>query len=529
MRRFWTICLMGCSALLAGCWSSARAVEGGVQVVVDGKPAAVIVTPAQVSEPVGRGVKDLARYIAQSTGAQLKVEQASAPGRVEIHVGQTEYVKSLNLPLQDLGTDGFMIAFPAADRVVLVGGSDSGSEFAAYEFLERYVGVRWLFPDELGTQVRKNRGLTVPMEQVVSRPVFISRTTGGNYSVPGKPGYDWLNRMRRHWTIQGHHNFDKLFAPDKYYEQHPEFYPLIDGKRQKPDAEGYVWQPVLDAPGIVEAAVKAIDQYFDENPASTSYPLGINDNNDFGRPAKFRNSVGLEDYSDYYFNFTNQVIEGVLKTHPDKWFGCLAYVGVTDPPREIKVNPRMVPYICIDRQGWASEEGRKRDMERTEKWREAAPVLGWYDYIYGDDMYRIPRVYPHLMGEYLKYGSEHGVKAVYAELYASSAWIDGPKLYVFMKLLWDPSTDVDRTLAEWYRLAVGEKAATPLAEYYRLWEGYWMKRVPKTDWFQHYVDKVYMDFDQLGYLDELKQEDLDQAGKLMEQVVALADTPEHKA
>ncbi|MCC6422892.1 MAG: DUF4838 domain-containing protein [Phycisphaerales bacterium] len=515
--------LIGFVALVIGCASSVRAVEGTIGLVVDGKSSAVIVTPEQMPNDVKLAVDELLADIAKSTGAMLAVEQTSSPGRLEIHIGQTPYVKSLKLSLDDLGVDGFRILFPAADRIILVGGSPTGTEFAVYDFLERYVGVRWLFPGDIGTYIPKVDQIMLPVQEITSRPAYISRVISTYHAER------WLHQQRQHWTIQQHHNLNKLFAPDKYYDQHPEFYPLIDGKRQKPDSEGYVWQPMLDAPGIVDAAVKSIDHYFDENPSITSFSLGVNDNNNFNHPATYKNSVGQSDYSDYYFNFTNQVIEGVLKTHPDKWFGCLAYMGVTDPPRDIKVNGRMVPYICIDRQGWASDEGRTKDMQRTRNWHAAAPVIGWYDYIYGGDNYRIPRIYPHLMGQYIKFGSENGVKAMYAELYASAEWIEGPKLYLFMKLLWDPTTDLDQTLSEWYRLAVGQKAAGPLAKYYQLWEDYWMKRVPRTDWFNQYVGQVYMDFDQLGYLDELNLQDLEQARQLMDQVVALADTPDHKA
>jgi hypothetical protein len=132
------------------------------------------------------------------------------------------------------------------------------------------------------------------------------------------------------------------------------------------------------------------------------------------------------------------------------------------------------------------------------------------------------------MARYLKYGSEHGVKAIYAEHYGAKAWIDGPKMYVMMKLLWDPSIDVDATLAEWYRLAVGEKAAAPLAKYYQLWEDYWMQRVPETDWYKQYVHRTYFDFDQLGYLDPLTLDDLAESDRLIGEVVALAETPEQK-
>ncbi len=532
LRRVSGLCF--CCAAIVSFWGSAArswaeskaGASRAIPLVAAGDPRATLIAPADASGATTRALDDLVQFVRQSSGATLPIETTSVDNRLELHIGLTPYVKSLKLPLDDLGVDGFRIVFPSPNRVVLIGGSESGTEFAIYDFLERYVGVRWLFPGDLGTYVPKSRDIAIPTGEVVSRPAFISRIAS-SVDDPAKSIGRWQQRHRIHWTIQHHHNLNNLFAPKEYFKTHPEFYPNTDGK--EPAADGDGWQPVLDAKGIVEEAVKKITAYFDEYPNNPSYSLGVNDNNNFGRPAQYTNSVGLADYSDYYFQFTNRVIEGVLKKHPDKWFGCLAYVGVTDPPRKIGVNPRMVPYICIDRQGWASEEGARRDMERTEKWHKAAPVLGWYDYIYGGDMYRVPRIYTHLMGRYLKYASEHGVKAYYAELYESPAWTEGPKPYVVMKLLWDPNADVDAIQTEWYRLAVGEKAAAPLAKYYQLWEDYWMQRVPKTDWFKQYVNSTYFDFDHTGYLDELTLNDLAECKRLMGEVVAAAETPEQRA
>lgn len=511
----------------------APAVYGqGVSLVAQGRTNAVIVANYEGSSELKRAVDELAGYIQQVGGAKIPIENASAGDRLEIHIGQTDYVKSLKLPLNDLDGDGFRICFPAANRIVLVGPTTWGSEFAIYEFIERYLGVRWLFPGDLGTHIPHNPNITIPTAEIVSRPAYMSRTIStaiGNNT--GEPVWLFLQRHRRHWTISHHHNLNKLISPDELYDAHPEFFPLIDGKRQKPEPEGYYWQPMLHAKGIVETSVERIDKFFNDHPNETSYSLGINDNNNFqGATSAGMNSVGVEDYSDYYFTYANAVVEGVLKTHPDKWFGCLAYLGVTDPPRSIGVNARIVPHICIDRYGWVSEQAAQRDMQRTRNWHAAAPTLGWYDYIYGDDMYRIPRIYNHLMARYLKFGAENGVRALYAEYYGDpDAWIDGPKLYVFMKLLWDPNADVDALTSEWYRLAVGEQAAVPLARFYAFWEDYWTKRVPKTEWFAQYVDRVYMNFVATGYLDELTSEDLAACKGLMDQVVAKADTPEHKA
>jgi hypothetical protein len=502
---------------------------GNIALVAGGKPTAAIVIAADAEAGSKRAVTDLVDCVQESTGATLPVEQASREDRIELHIGNTEYVRSLNLKLDTLGVDGFKILFPAPNRIALVGGSDSGTEFAIYEFLERYVGVRWLFPGECGTHIPKTMDVLISTDEVVSRPQIISRTISTVQGADeGESVFLWLQRHRRHWTINHHHNLDKLFPPKELMESHPEFYPMVKGKRVEPDADAQNWQPMFDAPGIVDEAVKRISAYFDSNPNSTSYSLGINDGNNFGVPARRLNSVGLGDYSDRYFRFTNEVIDGVLKKHPDKWFGCLAYVGITDPPTEVGVHPRLVPHICIDRYGWSNEADAQRDMQRTRDWQRAAPVLGWYDYIYGDDMYRIPRIYPHVMARYLKFGAEQGVKAYYAEYYGAQAWVDGPKMYLLMKLLWDPNTDVDATLNEWYRLAVGEDAAAPLSKYYAFWEDYWTTRVPKTDWFHQYANRVYFDFDQLGYLDPLTVEDLAACRRLLDEVVARAESPEQK-
>lgn len=501
-----------------------------IKLVANGQTSAAVVVSADAPQSIRNAVDDLVGYIHESTGATLDIDQASAENRVEIHVGQTEYAQTLELSVADLEVDGFKISFPTSRRIVLLGHSDTATAFAVYEFIERYVGVRWLFPGELGTYVPSAQDITVPAEEVVSQPWFISRTTGGaDANAPGEVIYNWLHRHRLHWTIQHHHNLDKLFAPARYLESNPEFFPIVNGQRVVPDAEAQNWQPVLDAPGIVDEAIARITAYFDEHPYSMSYSLGVNDNNFFAHESSYQNSIGLADYSDYYFEFSNTVVSEVLKKHPDKWFGCLAYVGITDPPRSVGVHARIVPHICIDRYGWASEAGAQRDMQRTSDWHAVSPVLGWYDYVYGDDMYRIPRVYPHLMSRYLKYASENGVKAYYSEHYGSRAWIEGPKMYVLMKLLWNPDADVDAMLEEWYTLAVGEHAAVPLAEYYGFWEDYWMQRVPQTDWFEQYVVRQYFDFDKTGYLDELTLADLQHCQRLMDEVVALAETPAQKA
>jgi len=502
-----------------------------VAIVADGKAEATVVVPPN-DTAAAQSAALLVRYVEQSTGIKLPVTE-NAPSTdasgSQLHIGPTDYAVSLSLSPEGLDADGFVIAFPRPDRIVMAGGSPKGVEFGVYDFIERYIGVRWLMPGELGEHVPKQSEILVPRIEVRSEPRFISRTLSSYYTDRGTDPWTWLQRMRMHWRVQHHHNVYNLFPASRYFESHPQFYPVIDGERIKPPDGNQAWQPEFDAEGIVETAIDRINAYFDENPAAQSYSLGTNDHHNFGRPGKGTNSVGMPHQSDYYFTFVNAVVAGVLEKHPDKWFGCLAYGPTTDPPREVGVHPRMMPHICYDRMTWYDPHWREVDQQRTIEWQQYAPTLGWYDYVYGDDQYRIPRIYPHLMAETLRFAADHGVKAYYAEAYITPAWTEGPKFYLLMKLLWDPTLDVSEMLDEWYTLAVGEAAAPYLAQYYEVWETIWKERIPKTDWFQQGAKEIYLRFDKHEYLDVMTDDDFKQSAELLNQVVSLAGTPEQQA
>jgi hypothetical protein len=346
----------------------------------------------------------------------------------------------------------------------------------------------------------------------------------------------FLVRHRLRGRISFHHYLLHLFPVSIFGETMPQIYPTINGKRYIPkDDTDYGWQPALHAPGVVDATIDRINESFDRNPAATTYSLGMNDTHAWDDSVTHddipRNTVGLYDLSDYFFTWANLVAEGVSKKHPGKWFGCLAYNETTDPPSpNIGVHRQVVPYVCIDRMYWADTDMRRKDIERTQEWMATAEVFGWYDYIYGDEFYKLPRFYPHLMSEYIQFGYNHGVRAYYAEAYPTEKWIEGPKLYIFMNLLWDPYQDVDALLDEWYELTVGPDAAPHLKAYYEFWEAFWTERVPETEWFQKSAaHTVYLHFNKDGYFKALKVDDLETLASFMDQMMARAKTDEQKA
>lgn len=514
------------TSLIALTWAWA-ANAAPLELVRDGAPQARIIISAAAAGQVSHAAEALVRYVRESTGASLPLIRDDAVpadfAGVSVRIGQTAGVDTDGLLPADLDGDGFAIRARGTE-IVILGPTDYGTEYGVYEFLERYVGVRWLLPGEFGTDVPQQVSISVPEGTVVVNPVFMSRLLSG---LRGSVQGEWARFNRMHGRIEFHHNIVNVVLPSKYGKDHPEFFPVLNGQRFVPSADvDYSWQPCFSAPGLVEEAIRNINRYFDEHPAVKSYSLGINDGSCFCRCEKClaqlpeeENFLGLSDYSDQYYDWCNRVIEGVLKQHPDVWFGCLAYSEVAAPPKKVSVHPRLVPYMTYDRMKWIHPEVERASKEATEAWHRVSPALGWYDYIYGSP-YCLPRVYPRQMQTYLKYGQSQGVKAHYAEIYPN--WGEGPKPYIVLKLWWDPNQDVDALLQDWYVRCVGPDAAPALAAYYALWERFWTKDILDSAWFT--VEGQYLGFNNPSYLVDVKPEAIAESRRLLDEVVAKCQT-----
>jgi len=134
-------------------------------------------------------------------------------------------------------------------------------------------------------------------------------------------------------------------------------------------------------------------------------------------------------------------------------------------------------------------------------------------------------VYFHHQAGYVRWAREAGVRAWYSEAYPN--WGEGPKLYLLLRLLWDPARDVDAVLDEWYRRAVGPAAAPLLAKYYAHWEAFWTKRVPASDWWSDRGQ--YLPFYRPEYLAAVDEAEIAESRRLLEAVVAKAQTADQQA
>ncbi|MGI6082090.1 MAG: DUF4838 domain-containing protein [Limnochordia bacterium] len=519
------------------------AMASGLSVVDDGKARAVIVICPDADVQTQKAARVLVEYVRKSTGAQLPLiygDRQEADGRIRIYVGESalEVQPDVTDELAALDEQGFVIRCQG-DRIIIVGPSVWGTLHGVYDFLERYVGVRWLLPGPDGEDVPQLSSVVVPWGDIKDEPAFAYRTISPIRGSPdGSGATQWHNEWAQRNRLQGgyndrirfHHNLHSVFPPEKYGKTNCEFYPKCNppGPDQKTG-----WQPCFTAPGSVETAVAEITAYFAQRPEETFFSLGVNDSRGHCEadpshpdyPGK-TNSIGMVHVSDIYYAWVNEVVTGVLEVYPDKWFGLLAYYEVMDPP-SFPLHPRVIPFITKDRLSWIDDEIREAGYRQMEAWNEVAAQVAWYDYMYGGNLYVVPRIFSHVMAENFRYAKANNVVGTYTEMYHTV--VDGPKPWLSARLQWNPDQDVDQLLDEWYVRAVGPEAAADLAAFYDLWEHFWTVRIKESPWFDSAKGRTYMPFNDQGYVHMVTDEDIKESKRLLASVVAKAQTPQQKA
>jgi hypothetical protein len=170
----------------------AAATPGKVPVVRDGKAVAVVVLADRPTAVARYAAQELVYHVERATGAKLAVvTEGEAPpaGTPRIYVGDCAATRAARIDVKSLSPEAFTLR--AADAALTIAGDDGGGDpldpdvragtlFGVYEWLGRDLGVRWLWPGELGTVVpRAGTIVAQPVDATVTPPFAQRRVRPG--------------------------------------------------------------------------------------------------------------------------------------------------------------------------------------------------------------------------------------------------------------------------------------------------------------------------------------------------------------
>jgi hypothetical protein len=451
-----------------------------VTIVQDGKSDYVIVCDNAI--PAGdanlRGAHELQADIARMTGATLPIlSSASLLPEHAIIVGVNRATEALGIHFDaaKLGDEGFIMK-TLGDRIVLAGPGSRASMYACFTFLDR-LGVRWFtskvtyIPDDHGALVVPDLDATQipsfeyrePYFTEADEPDWAAHNKLNSFFAPLGDGYGGHVKYYKYWV----HSMDEL-VPRSLYAKHPEYFPLINGKR----VDGYV-QRCLSNPAVLKIAIANVEKWIADDPDATIFSVSQNDTGNWctcpdceAIQKKYGGVTGE------YIWFVNQVAAAIAKDHPNVLIDTLAYQFTEAPPKNIKPLPnvrvRLCPIACEDAHPYdqSTYPANVALMQRLKEWSLLTDNLYIWHYSTDFGHYLMPFADFDQFPATLRIYKNNGVKGVFLEGdYAPGGGGSDAELrsYVLARLLWNVNDNARARVVEWMNGVYGPAAKPMLA------------------------------------------------------------------
>lgn len=488
-----SLCLL-VFALMAG----SGACAGELALAEAGRSAYGIYMEKDAPESVKDAAAELQKYIEISTGAKLPL--VSQPQEKMIALGNSAAATAAGIAA-DIPEEGFRIKTvgPAIyivgnDAMVPGGGRSEGTYYGVMEFLERFVGVRWLLPTFDGDDVPRHAGLTIPDADISDAPAFHSRIglsfwTGTDAEGKRMNNDLWSRRMRlaqegrepvRQPMVLDYNHAWEMYGMPEALMNRPDLMALVNGKRTavKTARDLVTMKYATTNPELIDLFSSKVSEAMDKAPGKRMWAISPSDGHGWCESPE---AVALDEQTDpdvwpgnkMYGNksltprvltFFNAVAKQVAKKHPDKILGAFAYAGYTYPPSHPpEIEPNLFFMLAVRAYYGYSLYNPTLAAEfprLVEAWGKMLPGrIGWFDYStwVGLNKINVGAPYPPgipLMKMIYPALKANNYKAVFVDDSAPQGY-GGLYAYLAAKMLWNPNADLDALANDWLQRAYG--------------------------------------------------------------------------
>ena len=455
----------------------------------------VVVVPDEATAVEEFAASELAGELGKCLGAVPEIRgesQLTTPNSQlsTLYVGATKVAKALRgkKPWQ---TDEVFLK-SVADGVVLDGDPSRAPIYAVDLYLEKYCGVRWWTSDaatypklsaapvkdialEYAPQfkyretyyldgfdplfkVRSKGNFTSQTRYMLSELKFIPPEMGGNHRLYFFEG--------RH---SAYHSFFEILPPKVYFEKHPEWYSLVDGKREAK-------QLCLASDEMKAEYIKETLKRLREDSSVDFIQVSQNDWKGCCECEKCK-AMMEEDGgapSGPYLRFANDVAEAVEKEYPNVRIDTFAYQFTRKAPTKTRPRHNVVVRVCDIECDFARpltdplpprEANFVKDLA---DWRRVAGGnLFLWDYLANFQGYMLPHPNIHIMAPNIRLFAANGAVGVFeqGDALCSAGSFAALRHYAVSHLLWNPAEDENKLIDEFLVGYYGASAAPILKKF----------------------------------------------------------------
>lgn len=508
--------------LLATCQVSLQA----FQLVEDGVSRVTIIIPDEASGIVRYAAEELQTFLPAPQGESVQVVKESQSASVSgnrILLGPLFEASELGIEtpvevngwkiavngesLYILGNDGNALP-PLQDN------SSMGTLLGVYHLLDVYLGIRWVWPGELGTHVPAHENVVLQDSVLIEgkTPLQTSRMRFGGIRKEWREGEEFRSRsilevnrwMRRQHVVlnkgmdtsgAGHGFYRGPEGRRSYWErfgkEHPEYFAQrADGVRAPVDERVYLVQTCVSNAGLRSQIIKdwlhsrsngggqnvgayehdrrSIDPFcycpdcraWDEPIRKISPYVAWHIDS---RDPEILTDLDYTSMSNRYARFYLELQKEAAKHDPDANVVGYAYSTYADPPVGVELNKNifisLVPSFTYPRS--------ESFQELWDGWKDTGATMYYRpnNFLLG---YCVPYINQTQVGEDLLYAFHNGLNGTDFDSLQGMWGVHGPELYVLGRVHNRPDLSLQQMLAEYY--SVFGPAADKVREYFDFWE-----------------------------------------------------------
>ncbi len=364
-------------------------------------------------------------------------------------------------------------------QIQIKGGRPRGVLYAVYQFLEELVGIRFLTAEH--THVPEASTLLIPYGSYIYSPPFSFRWSyyRENSENPAFAAKRKVNTVTDAENLGGktqqqliNHSFHALVPYATYGENHPEYYALVEGKRDT-NTHGGGPQLCVTNPEVIEVAAASAIQQLTDRPEATNISVSQADTAAYCRCETCETLNEAEGTPmGSQLTFVNAVAERIEKAHPHVKVGTLAYWYTRKPPKTVTPRHNVQIQLCsiecctlhaIDNPDC---EQNRAFCQDTNEWGKICDDIWIWNYNTNFRSYDLP--FPNLrsIAPNVRYFLRNNAKGVFMQANGNGLTGEFSDLrnYLISHLIWDPHLDADALLNEFVNLHY-EAAAPAILEY----------------------------------------------------------------
>lgn len=421
-------------------------------------PSFSIVLPDRPSPATQYAAEELQYWIGRQTGVSLPLATNAAPARAVM-------LECVDDP--DLGSDGFRIR-AERDVVRISGSAERGILYGVYELLETCGGIGWfsswhtVVPDRDRFVVPSGFDIRQVPAFAVRDPFFHDANNHSEFAARLRKNAD-LRRPRdakfgetdfRCGEGLLAHTFGVLMPPEKYFDEHPEYFSEVGGIRVKGRTQLCLTNPDVERV-FAENFLAAVRW----DPGAKYYSVSHNDWPNWCTCANCRaineaegSPAGTE------LRFANRMAEILEREFPGKMVKFSSYMYTQRPPKLTRPRPNVLvsvnPIHCDFSRPLAESPYAEnvRFVEDLRGWGRLSGNLIVWEYVAGFGGFQTP--FPNVLSlrENLCLYRDNSVKVIFSQGNNSSSHADFAELKTWLlgKLMWNPDQPLEPLLQRFF-------------------------------------------------------------------------------